>query len=201
PPTWTARLAEQGGVRYRYFESSPAGPQRKTVTATLVSATLRATLDDYANQLLEGSTIQESREETRGSAKGRRYRATTPDGTVRHSVLLFQEGQRAFGLQVRGEAAAFAAKLTELEIVERTLAPEPLEDYPENRQPDWGFAVRLPSSWTAGRTIAGHDTYLTQFLSPPLAIDQGGQTARASLTLTVEKAPGDGSVDAFRTSA
>jgi hypothetical protein len=201
PATWSARIADQQGVRYRYFESGAAGPQRKTVTTTLVSVRLAATLDDYAQQLLTGSAAPEVRDEARGAAKGRRWRAASADGGTRHSLLLLQDGARAWGLHAQGDAAAFADRLADVESIEASLAVERVEDYPENRQADWGFAVRLPPSWSAGRTLAGRETYLTQYLSPPLAIDKGGQTVHASLTLTVEKAPDDGSVEAFRAAA
>ncbi len=198
PASWTARLADQEGVRYRYFESAPAGPQRKTVTSTLVAAALADSLDDYAAQLLGGAPVQEARDETRGTARGRRFRTATADGAQRHSLLLLQEGQRVYGLHAQGEAAAFDEKLAELDAIEQSLAPERAQEYPEQRNTDWAFAVRVPPSWSAGRTLTNRDTYLTQFLSPPLAIDKSGQTVHASLTLSVEPAPGDGTVEEFR---
>lgn len=198
PPTWSARLAQHAGVRSRYFESQPAGPQRKPVTATLVAATLDGSLDAYAQGLLAGAPVQETRDEARGPIRGRRFRAAAADGTVRHSLLLLQDGSQAFGLHAQGEGAAFGERLPELEAIEASLAPERAQAYPDQRNADWAFAVRVPESWRASRTFAGGGSYLTQYLSPPLAIDPGGQTVHALLTLTVEPAPGDGTVGAFR---
>jgi hypothetical protein len=198
PPGWTARLAEQAGVRYRYFESPPSGPQRSAVTATLLAVRLEIGFDEYVQRLLAGASVQDGRDEARGSARGRRLRAASADGRTRHSLLLLEEGGRAFGLHAQGEAGAFAERLAELEAIEASLAPERVQDYPDHRNDDWGFALRVPPSWRSGRTLAGGGSYLTQYLSPPLAVDKDGQTVHAALTLTVEQAPDDGSVEAFR---
>jgi hypothetical protein len=198
PPTWSARLAEQGTLRYRYFESPPAGPQRQTLTATLISVPLASSLENYGEVLLAGARIEEKRDEARGRARGRRLRAVSADGAIRHSLLLLQEGNRAYGLHTQGQTAAFVEKLSDVETIEDSFALERVEDYAETRNADWAFALRVPASWRPGRTLAGGGTYLTQFLSPPLAIDPGGHTVHASLTLTVEPAPGDGTVEAFR---
>lgn len=198
PPTWTAKLGEQGGVRYRYFESPPAGPQGQRLTATLVSTPLASTLGRYAEIVLAGARVEETREEARPRAKGQRLGAVSPDGAVRHSLLLLQEGNRAYGLHTQGPASAFVEIRSDVATIEDSLTLERVEDYPETRNAEWSFALRVPPSWRASRTLAGGGTYLTQYLSPPLAIDEGGQTVHASLTLTVEPAPGDGTAEAFR---
>jgi hypothetical protein len=197
PPTWTARLAEQAGVRYRYFESQPSGPQRAPVTTTLVSSRLEIGLDEYVKRLLGDAQPQETRDESRGAARGRRVRGASPDGKTRHSLVLLEEGGRAFGLHTQGEAGAFAERLADVDGIETSLAVERVQAYPERRDADWTFALRVPESWHSGRTFSGNGTYVTQYLSPPLAVDKDGTTVHAALTLTVEPAP-EGGVDAFR---
>ena len=198
PPSWTARLADQEGVRYRYFESQPSGHQRTPVTATLVSARLEIGLDEYVKRMLGDAQAQETREEARGTAHGRRVRAASPDGKTRHSLVLLEEGGRAFGLHTQGEAGAFAERLAEVEGMETSLAVEHAQEYPERRNAEWAFALRVPESWRPGRTFSGSGTYVSQYLSPPLGIDKDGQTVHAALTLTVEPAPEGGAVEAFR---
>lgn len=198
PPSWSPRLAERQGVRYRYFESPPVGPQHQTLTATLIAVPLATSLQGYGEILLAGARIEDSRDEVRGRAHGRRLRGVSADGAVRHSVLLLQEGHRAYGLHTEGPAPAFAEKAADVDVIEGSFALERAEDYTETRNADWAFVLRVPPSWRAGRTLTGGGTYLTQFLSPPLAVEPGGQTVHASLTLTVEPAPGDGTVEAFR---
>lgn len=198
PPTWTARLAEQEGVRYRYFESQASGPQRTPVTATLVAKRLEIGLDEYVKRVLDTAQAQETRDESRGTARGRRVRAASADGKSRHSLLLLEEGGLVFGLHTQGEAAAFAERMAEVDAIEASLAVERVQAYPEHRNADWAFALRVPASWRAGRTFSGGGTHVTQFLSPALAVDKDGQTVHASLTITVEPAPDDGTVTAFR---
>jgi hypothetical protein len=197
PPSWTARLADQEGQR-RYFESALSGAQRKTLTTTVVAAQLTGTLDQYAQSLLAGAAVPETRDETHGSAQGRRYRAASADGATRHSLLLLQEGAQAFGLHTQGQSGAFDERLSEVDAIEGSLSPEHVEAYPDHPNRDLAVALRVPDSWRSGRTLSGGGSYLTQYLSPPLAVDEGGHTVHASLTLTVEPAPGDGTVDAFR---
>ncbi len=78
-----------------------------------------------------------------------------------------------------------------------SLTLERAEGYPETRDDKLGFSIRLPPSWKRTRRFAGGGTELFQFTSPALAVDKGGQTVHASLTLTLEKAPATGGVQAY----
>lgn len=199
PATWTAALAEQGGVRYRYFQAPGAGPQHRSVlTVTLLDQALAGSLDEYAQGVLTGLPPQETRDEARGAVRGRRYRAASPDGATRHSLLVLQEEGRAFGLHAQGDAAAFAEMLDALTAMEDSFALERVAAYPERRNDEFRYALRVPASWKGTRTLAGRGSHVTQFLSPPLAVEPNGQTVHASLTLTVEPAPGDGTVAEYR---
>jgi hypothetical protein len=198
PALWTAHLAEQGTVRYRYFRAPDEGGKASSVTVTLVSQALTGSLDDYARELLGGLTVQETRDEARGPARGHRWRAQSADGTRRHSLLLLQEGTRAFGLHAEGEAAAFAAVLPGVETIEGSLGVERPDTWADQPNRDFAFALRLPDSWTRTRSLTGNGSYLTQYLSPPVGIDPGGQTVHVNLTVTAEPAPGDGTPAASR---
>jgi hypothetical protein len=198
PAGWTAHLAEQGNLRYRYFRAPDEGGKASSVTVTLVTQPLTGTLDDYARELLGGLPPQETRDEARGPVKGRRFRAQSADGARRHSLLLLQEGTRAFGLHAQGDAAAFAAALPGLETIEGSFGVERPDTWADQPNADLAFALRLPDSWTRTRSLAGNGSYLTQYLSPPVGIDPGGQTVHVNLTVTVEPAPGDGTPAAAR---
>jgi hypothetical protein len=199
PASWTAHLAEQGNVRYRYFRApDEAGGKASTVTVTLVSQTLTGSLDDHARELLAGLSVQDTRDEARGAAKGRRWRAQSMDGGRRHSLLLLQEEGRAFGLHAQGDAAAFATALPGLETIEGSFGVERPDTWADQSNSDYAFALRLPDSWTRTRSLAGSGSYLTQYLSPPVGVDPGGRTVHVNLTVTVEPAPGDGTPAAAR---
>jgi hypothetical protein len=198
PASWTSHLAEQGSVRYRYFRAPDEGGKASSVTVTLVSQALTGTLDDYARELLGGLAAPETRDEARGPAKGRRWRAQSADGARRHSLLLLQEGGRAFGLHAEGDAAAFAAALPGVDTIEGSFGVERPDTWADQPNTDQAFALRLPDSWTRTRSLAGNGSYLTQYLSPPVGVDPGGQAVHVNLTVTVEPAPGDGTPAAAR---
>jgi hypothetical protein len=198
PASWTAHLAEQGTVRYRYFRAPDEAGKASSVTVTLVSQALTGALDEYARELLAGLSVQDTRDEARGAAKGRRWRAQSADGARRHSLLLLQEDGRAFGLHAQGDAAAFASALPGLETIEGSFGVERPDTWADQPNTDYAFALRLPDSWTRTRSLAGNGSYLTQYLSPPVGVDPGGQTVHVNLTVTVEPAPGDGTPAAAR---
>jgi hypothetical protein len=108
-----------------------------------------------------------------------------------------EEKGRVFGLYSQGDPAAFDAAHALLDAMAQSLTLERLESYPETRDEKLGFSLRLPASWKQTRRFAGGGTELFQFTSPPLAVDKGGQTVHASLTLTLEPAPGDGGAQAY----
>jgi hypothetical protein len=69
--------------------------------------------------------------------------------------------------------------------------------YTEERNDEFRYALRVPPTWKSTRTFSGGGTFLKQFTSPALGMDKGGQTAHASLTITVEAVPAGSTVDAF----
>jgi hypothetical protein len=102
-----------------------------------------------------------------------------------------------YGLYAQGEATAFESQLPMVEEMARSLALERPALYPEERNPALAFSLRVPPSWRSTRTFSGGGTFVKQYTSPAFGAEKQ-QTVHASLTLTVEPAPGDGSAEAYR---
>ena len=58
-------------------------------------------------------------------------------------------------------------------------------------------AIRTPRTWPESRRFSGGKSLMVQFTSPALVADKGGQTAHASLTLTVEPLDADATLESF----
>jgi hypothetical protein len=107
-------------------------------------------------------------------------------------------GRWVYGLFSQADAAAFDAHTSVLEEMANSLTLERPRHYTEERNPKMAFVLRIPPSWKSSRAFGGDGTLLQQWTSPALAAEKG-QTVHASLTLNVEPAPGDGSIDTFYT--
>jgi hypothetical protein len=250
PSSWKTEQAQQDGVWYRYFLAPPTGPERKpAVSVTLIAGPLGVSLDQYAQTYLAGNTVQTSRDETRPGAKGKFYLFASPDGKMRQSLLLLEEGAAArvglppmpkpkpkpsasaasppagtrtsvtvrpsptpiptpaapsapasawvYGLYAQGEATAFESQLPVVEEMAKSLTLERPALYPEEPNRELAFSLRVPPSWRSTRTFSGGGTFLKQYTSPAFDTEKQ-QTVHASLTLTVEPAPGDGSAEAYQ---
>jgi len=183
---------------YRYFLGPPTGPQRKpAVSVTLLAGPLAMDLEEYAQTYLAGNTVASRREEKRQGARGKSYMFASPDGATRHSLLLLQEESRVYGLYSQGEARLFERQFPVLDEMARSLTLERPASYPEERNDKFGFSIRIPPSWRETRSFSGGETLLTQFTSPAMGADKSGQTVHASLTLTVEPLPAEGTLDNF----
>jgi hypothetical protein len=156
---------------------------------TLLATRRDTSVEEYARTYLEGNHVVTSRAESRGEAQGRSYLFASPDGATRYSLLLLRERDRLYGLYAQGEAPLFERHHPVLEQMASSFTLERLGSYPERRQPEFGFAIRIPPSWRETRRFSGRGTLLLQYSSPALAADRGGQTVHASLTLTVEPLP------------
>ncbi|PYQ13941.1 MAG: hypothetical protein DMF80_13805 [Acidobacteria bacterium] len=202
PASWRTDQAEQDGMWYRYFLGPPTGTQRKpAVSVTLLAGPLGMPLEEYAQKYLAGNTLSSSRDETRDGARGKAYRFASADGATRHSLLLFQEGGRVFGLFSQADAPLFERHAPVIDEMERSLTPERPESYPEQRNDKLRFSIRVPPSWRPTGAISGSGTFVTQFTSPALAADRNRQTVHASLMLTIEPLPAATSVDGFHEAA
>jgi hypothetical protein len=58
---------------------------------TLIAGALERPLDEYAQTYLAGNALVSSRDESRPGARGRFYLFNSPDGKMRHSLLLLEE--------------------------------------------------------------------------------------------------------------
>ena len=198
PSGWKSDEAEQDGMWYRYFLGPPTGPQRKpAVSVTLLAGPLGMGLDDYAETYLAGNTVASRREEKRQDARGKSYMFASPDGAIRHSLLLLQEGPNVYGLYSQGEAPLFERQFPVLDEMARSLTLERPASYREERDDAFGFSIRIPPSWRETRRFSGGGTLLMQFTGPAVAADKSGQTVHPSLTLTVEPTPAEGGLEAF----
>src|SRR5262245_1310035 len=109
PSSWTSEQTERDGVRYRYFQGPPTGPERKpAISTTLVAGPLEGSLEAQAQTYLEGNTVSASREEERSGMKGKSYTFSSADGSRRHLLLLLSDGSQAYGLHAEGSAQEFA---------------------------------------------------------------------------------------------
>jgi len=198
PASWRTEQAAQDGIWYRYFLGPPTGPNRKpAVSVTLLAGPLGSSLEEYAEAYLAGNKVVSSREEARQGVRGRAYLFSSPDGATRYSLLLFKQDDQVYGLYAQGEPPLFEQHFATLEEIFRSLSFERPELYDEQRNDKFGFSLRTPPSWQVKHSFSGSDNLLLQLASPALGADASRQTAHASLTLTVEPASGDGSLEAY----
>jgi hypothetical protein len=209
PASWRSEQLEQEGVWYRYFLGPPAGADRKpSVSATLLVGPLAGPLEAYAQTYLAGHSLAASRDESRSGAKGKSYEFSSSDGKSHYSLLLLEEPlrsedfvpqgstthparSRVFGLYCQGETGAFEAQRKALEEMTRSLSLERPAYYPERREAEMGARLRIPPSWQETRRFGASGMEVVQFVSPPLAVDRGGATVHASLSLTAESIEAD----------
>ncbi len=154
------------------------------------------TLDAYAQSYLAGNQVSSTRETERQGARGRAWRFSSPDRGTRYLLLLLQEGDRVLGLYGQGQAESFQEQLALVEQMEDSLTRERPAYYTPHGNDRFAFALRVPPSWTQTRSFSGGEAYLVQFSSPPVGLERA-QTLHASLTLNVEAASGDGSLEHF----
>lgn len=198
PPSWKTEQAEQQGIWYRYFLGPPTGPQNKpAVSVTLLSGPLPGTLDEYAQAYLAGNPLISSSEVARQGATGKHYAFRSSDGATRYSLLLLQDRGTLYGLYSQGDPEQFESRRALLQRMEASLTLERPELYPRERNQKFGFAIRVPPSWKSQRSLSGREMLLRQFTSPPLGVDQNLGTVHASLTITVESAGDEPSIESF----
>jgi hypothetical protein len=158
---------------------------------------LAGSLEEYAQVYLAGNTLASSKDERRQGVNGRSYLYSSAAGKRRHRLLLLEEGGRVFGLYAQGDAGPFEGLAPVLERMFDSLALERPDGYPEQRDTRFRYAIRLPPSWKAGRSLSTGDRLVTQHMSPPLAADAEGRTTHASLSVTVEPVGAPGTLDDY----
>jgi hypothetical protein len=194
PASWRSEEGAGEGVWYRHFQGPPGTPN--AVTATLLAGATAGTLDQYAQSYIGSNTVASVEDASRQGASGKRWRYASPDGSRRFALLLLQDAGHVWGLHAQAAAAAFDEQKAAIDEMEKSLTLERPKTYTEYRQDRYGFAIRVPPSWTTGQNFGSGGTYLMQFISPALAADKE-QTVHASMTVNVEPAPGGGSLDAY----
>jgi hypothetical protein len=197
PGTWRGEQAEQDGVWYRYFVA-PSGPGGKpAASATLLAGALSGDLDAYAQAYLKDNGPATAKDETRGPARGRSFAYASADGATRYLLLLLEDKGRVVGVYSQAPAATFEAQRPLLEAIAASLTLEDPQGWPEVKDDEFGFALRMPASWTMNRRFSGSGTLLMQFTSPALMVDKGRETVHGALTLSVEPLPGAGGVQSY----
>jgi hypothetical protein len=197
PSSWKAQQAEQDGVFYRYFLGPTGLHNKPTVSVTLLVGRPGVRLEEYAQTYLAGNTTVSTRDEERQGAKGKSYAFSSADGAMRYELLLVEEHSRVYGLYGQAEAASFERYAPVLTQMQKSLTLERPAFYVEQRDEALAYSLRLPPSWRETRHFTGGGSAVIQFTSPPLAADQSRETVHASLSLAVEPAPEDGSLDAY----
>jgi hypothetical protein len=196
PSNWTTDQVEQDGTAYRYFLAPSVGTPRKPAVSVALLTETSGSLDEHAQRYLAGQSVTSSRDVSREGLTGKAWRFASADGATRYSLLLLGDQGGVVGLYGQGDAARFAEHEAAVDEMEKSLARERPESYPEHRNEDPPFSLRVPESWRSTRRLSGGGMYLMQFTSPPLGAE-GGQTVAAVLSLTSEAAPGDGGLDPF----
>lgn len=187
----------EGGAFYRHFLGPSGAAGKPSLAATAFVATPGRTLASVAETYTAKATGLVARDEERSGAKGKSYAFASADGASRQSLLLFEDQGRVLGLHVHGESALMEREARLLDEIRKSFTLERVEAYPEVRDDALGFAVRIPESWRETRHFKGGGNAVIQYTSPAIAADKGGETVHASLSLSVEPAPDDGSLDAY----
>ncbi|HET7747402.1 MAG TPA: hypothetical protein VFM29_08885 [Vicinamibacteria bacterium] len=160
------------------------------MSVTLVAGPLMETLDAYAQPYLAGQNVAGARDEERSGARGKSWDYASADGGMRGRLLLVQEESRVYGLHAQGTAAGFAEHEKETDALFRSFTLERWARYPEEKNAEHRFALRVPPTWKDTRTFSGGGSFTRQFISPALGADKEGGTIHAFLTMSVEPAPG-----------
>jgi hypothetical protein len=151
-----------------------------------------AQLEVYAQGYLAGLTVLATRTEERQGVGGRSW-SLGSKGEARGRLLLVASEGRVAGLFAQGDPAALARHAATLDEVFASFAVERPDRYPVRSWPAFGAALGIPDSWRQTREFGGGGTLLVQFASPALAAEKR-QTIHAALSLTLEPAPGSGSL-------
>ena len=198
PSDWRAEQAQQpDGASYHYFTAPPTGPERKpAVSVTLIAGPLGQSLDAYAQTYVASNKVEQSRDEIRPSARGKSYRMASADGNTKYSLLLLQEESRVYGLFSQGEARFWGPQRSVIEEMEKSFTLERYAGYVDERNEKYGFALKVPPSWTLSRNFSGNGIFSKQYTSPAFVADKR-QTIHASLTITSEPLPPGSTMDSF----
>jgi len=198
PASWRGDQAEQDGIWYRYFMAPPSGAQgRSPLSVALLAGPIAVPLETYAEGYLSGNKVASSKPEERQGIPGKSWVFSSADGKTSYRLLLLAQSGKVVGLYAQGEADALAKHAAALDEMWSSLTVERPELYPVTEFKDQQASLGLPPSWRQTRRFSGGGTLVANYVSPPLAVDTGGQAVHASLAITFEAVPEDGGLDQY----
>jgi len=197
PAGWRGDQAEQDGMWYHYFLAPTTGGQRSPVSVALLAGPMAVPLDTYAQTYLAGNKVASTKPEERQGIPGQSWVFSSADGKTSYRLLLLAKSGKVVGLYAQGEADAFARQAAALDEMYSSLTVESPDHYPVTSFKDQRAALGIPPSWRETRRFSGGGTLVANYVSPPLAVDTGGQAVHASLAVTFEAVPEGGGLDQY----
>jgi hypothetical protein len=189
--------ARPGAKGKFYLFASPDGKMRQSLLLLEESAAARVGLPATPTPRPSASASSVASPSAATSAKTSVAVRPSPTPIPTPTAPASAPSAWVYGLYAQGEATAFESQLPVLEEMAKSLALERPALYPEERNRELAFSLRMPASWRSTRTFSGGGTFVKQYTSPPFGAEKQ-QTVHASLTLTVEPAPGDGSAESYQ---
>jgi hypothetical protein len=197
PASWRSTEDLHDGSWERTFSPAAGTGGSAPLGATLAAQPFEGTIDELARRYVAGARVVASHDEQREGTEGRSYDLASADGSTRSILLAFRHGSEAVSLRVWCPAPDFGSRESLLREMAKSLTCERPESYPLFRDDRFAVSLRVPASWPESRRFSSAKSLLVQFTSPPFVSDKGGQTAHASLTLTVEALGADETLDSF----
>ena len=191
PSNWTSEQVEQEGTSYRYFLAPRVGARRQPAVSTALLVEPPGDLEQIAQRYVAGQNVASVDDASRDGLTGKAWRFGSPDGATRYSLVLRSDPTQVVGLYTQAEADRFREHEAAIDEMEKSLAPERPETYPEHKSAKLGFSLRVPASWKTTRNFSSDTSQVMQFSSPALGAEDG-QTVHATLSVTAEPAPAGG---------
>jgi len=154
-------------------------------------------LEAYAESYLAGNKVATSRPEERQGIPGKSWAFSSADGKTSYRLLLLAQSGKVVGLYAQGEADALAKHAAALDEMWSSLTVERPDLYPVTEFKDQQASLGIPRSWRETRRFSGGGTLVANYVSPPLAVDSGGQAVHASLAITFETIPEGGGLEQY----
>ena len=199
PASWRGDQAEQDGMWYRYFLAPPKGAQRSPVSVALLAGPMAVPLETYAETYLAGNKVASSKPEERQGIPGKSWVFSSADARTSYRLLLLSQSGKVVGLYAQGEADAFAKHAADLDEMWSSLTVERPDLYPVTEFKAQQASLGMPPSWRETRRFSGGGSLVANYVSPPLAVDTGGQAIHASLAVTFEAVPEGGGLNEYYT--
>lgn len=198
PSGWRGDQAEQDGIWYRYFLAPPSGAQgRSAVSVALLAGPIAVPLETYAEGYLAGNKVGSTKSEERQGIPGKSWTFSSVDGKTSYRLLLLAQSGKLVGLYAQGEAEAIAKHAAALDEMWSSLTVERPDLYPVTAFTEQRASLGLPRSWRQTRRFSGGGTLVANYVSPVLAVDDGGQAVHASLAITFEAVPEGGGLEQY----